>query len=222
MDVDHQKLEESKFMQSNKCKICRRLGEKLFLKGDRCLSVKCAIVRRPYPPGQKSKKRRSNISEYGKELREKQKLKNWYNLSERQFASYVKDVLEKRSAKEDAGMALLNKLESRFDNVVFQMGLASSRPQARQIITHGFFTINGRKVNIPSYKMKKGDKVGLHPKMTKKAFITDVPKIFKTHKSPSWIRLDDIKLEAEIIGSPTLEEMIAPAEISSIFEYYSK
>ena len=209
-------------MQSNKCKICRRLGEKLFLKGDRCSSVKCAIVKRPYPPGQKSKKRRSNISEYGKELREKQKLKNWYNLSERQFASYVKDVLDKRSAKEDAGVALLKKLESRFDNVVFRMGIASSRPQARQIITHGFFTINGRKVNIPSYDVKQGDKIGLHPKMAKKSLVTDLDKIFKSENGPNWIRLDASKLEAEIIGSPTIEEMMAPAEVSSIFEYYSK
>jgi len=208
-------------MSDSKCKICRRFGEKLFLKGERCNSVKCAIVKRPYPPGQKAKKRRGSLSEYAKELREKQKLRNWYNLSEYQFRNYVKDVLAKRDT-EDAGTALLKKLESRFDNVVFHTGLATSRPQARQMISHGFFMINGRKVNIPSYVIKKGDKVGLHPKTSKKSAIGDIAKIFKNAKPPSWIKLDDKKMEVDIIGQPSLEEMTAPAEMSSIFEYYSK
>ncbi len=209
-------------MQSKKCKICRRLGVKLFLKSDRCLSPKCAMVKRPYPPGVKAKKRRSNISEYGKELKEKQKLKNWYNLSEKQFSNYVKSILNKRSKTEDAGVLLLEKLESRFDNVVFQMGFASSRPHARQIIGHGFFLVNGKKVNIPSYHVKKGDKISLHPKAGKRVNFQAIAVSVKKHKAPSWIKIDTTKLEVEIVAKPNLEEMAPPAEISSIFEFYSK
>lgn len=209
-------------MQRKKCKICRRLGIKLFLKGDRCLSPKCAMIKRPYAPGQKSKKRKRNVSEYGKELKEKQKLKNWYNLSEKQFSNYVKDILGKRGKVEDAGTLLLRQLESRFDNVVFQMGFAISRPQARQIIGHGFFLINGRKVNIPSYRVKKGDKITLHEKTSKKINFQSIASSLKKHKAPSWIKLDATKMEAEIVGQPSMEDMVPPAEISSIFEFYSK
>lgn len=209
-------------MQDKKCKICRRLGIKLFLKGDRCLSPKCAMIKRPYAPGQKAKKRRGNLSEYGKELKEKQKLKSWYNLSEKQFSNYVKEILGRSSKVEDAGLSLLRKLESRFDNVVFQMGFASSRPKARQIISHGFFMVNGRKVNIPSLQLKKGDKISLQTKSSKKISFQNLSTLLKKHKAPSWIRLNADKLEAEIISEPNLEEMAPPAEISSIFEFYSK
>lgn len=209
-------------MENKKCKICRRLGTKLFLKGERCLGVKCAMVKRPYPPGQKAKKRRSNLSEYGKELKEKQKLRNWYNLSEKQFSAYVKSVLDKRSGTKDAGEMLLEKLESRFDNIVFQMGVVPSRVLARQAINHGFFLLNGRKVNIPSCKIKKGDKITMHPKASKKVLFQNLAATLKNHKPPSWMRLDINKIEAEITGQPSLEEMVPPAEISSIFEFYSK
>ncbi|MBU3942472.1 30S ribosomal protein S4 [Patescibacteria group bacterium] len=209
-------------MENKKCKICRRLGVKLFLKGEHCLGVKCAMIKRPYAPGQKAKKRRNNLSEYGKELKEKQKLKNWYNLSEKQFSNYVKSVLDKRSGVKDAGELLLEQLESRFDNVVFQMGVVSSRVQARQSINHGFFLLNGRKVNIPSCKIKKGDKITLHPKASKGTLFSNVKETLKNHKPPSWMRTDVTKLEAEITGQPSLEEMAPPAEISSIFEFYSK
>lgn len=209
-------------MINKKCKICRRLGVKLFLKGERCLSAKCAMIKRPYPPGQMSKKRRRSSSEYGKELKEKQKLKNWYNLSERQFRKYVKGILEKRGMVEDAGALLLIRLESRFDNVIFQMGIASSRAQSRQLITHEHFLINGKKVNIPSYQVKKGDKISFHPRSNKKTIWQNLSSVLKKHKTPSWIKLDANKLEAEIIHTPNLEEVTPPAEISSIFEFYSK
>lgn len=209
-------------MENKKCKICRRLGVKLFLKGERCLGVKCAMIKRPYAPGQKSKKRRNNLSEYGKELKEKQKLRNWYNLSEKQFRNYVKSVLDKRSGDRDAGEMLLEHLESRFDNVVFQMGVVSSRVQARQSINHGFFLLNGRKVNIPSCRIKKGDKISLNSKASKTVLFQNLATTLKDHKGPSWIRMDIPKLEAEIVGQPSLEEMAPPAEISSIFEFYSK
>lgn len=209
-------------MTNNKCKICRRVGIKLFLKGDRCLSPKCAMIKRPYPPGEKSKKRRKAFSEYGKELKEKQKLKNWYNLTERQFRKYVKEVLEKRGKVEDAGALLIKKLENRLDNVVFQMGFAVSRTQARQIVSHGYILINGRKVNIPSYQIRKGDKITLHPKAAKKAIFENLSSALKKRKAPLWIKVDPVKLEVEIIGQANLEEAAPPAEISSIFEFYSK
>ena len=209
-------------MIKNKCKICRRLGTKLFLKGERCNSVKCAMVKRPYAPGEKAKKRRSSLSEYGKELKEKQKLRNYYNLSEKQFKNYVKQALESRAKEEDTVSILLKKLESRFDNVVFQMGFASSRTKARQAVTHGYFLINNRKVNIPSYQVKKGDKISLHPKASKKALFQGLSVALKKYKAPSWIRIDADKMEVEIINQPNIEEMTPPAEVSSIFEFYSK
>ncbi|OGZ17492.1 MAG: 30S ribosomal protein S4 [Candidatus Nealsonbacteria bacterium RBG_13_37_56] len=209
-------------MKNNRCKICRRLGVKLFFKGDRCLSAKCAMVKRPYPPGEKAKKRRGSLSEYGKELKEKQKLKNWYNLSERQFSRYVMEVLNKRTKTEDAGALLIKKLENRLDNVVFQTGFAVSRIQARQLVSHGYFLINGRKINIPSYQIKKGDKISLHPKTSKKAIFNNIVSLLKKRKAPSWIKVNHEKLEVEIVGQANLEETTPPAEISSIFEFYSK
>ena len=119
------------------------------------------MVKRPYPPGIKKKKVRGRVSEYGKELIEKQKLRNWYNLSEKQFRNYIKKILEKRGKVEDAGQLLIKKLESRLDSVIFSMGLASSRAEARQIVSHGHFLINKRRIDIPSYEIKKGDKIKL-------------------------------------------------------------
>ncbi len=209
-------------MKDKKCKICRRLGVKLFLKGERCLSQKCPIITKPYPPGEKGKKRTRQRSEYGKELSEKQKLKNWYNLKERQFRKYVKEVLEKRGKVEDAGALLIKKLENRLDNVVFRMGFTPSRVQARQIVNHGHFLVNEKKVNIPSYQVKKGDKISLRAGSRNKAIFQDLPTILKKHQVPSWIKINIEKLEGEIVGQPNLEEAAPPAEISTIFEFYSR
>lgn len=209
-------------MDNNKCKICRRLGTKLFLKGDRCLSSKCIMIKRPYPPGQKKERRRGSGSEYGKELREKQRLKNWYNLRERQFSNYVKEVLTKRGQTEDAGNVLIKKLESRLDNVVFRMGFASSRAQAKQIVGHGHFLVNGRKTNIPSCQTKKGDIISLSSISAKKNIFKNILPDLKKYKAPSWIELSPEKLEAKIIGEPSLTEAAPPIEISAIFEFYSK
>jgi len=180
------------------------------------------MVKRPYPPGEKAKKRRGSLSEYGKELKEKQKLKNWYNLSEQQFSRYVMEVLNKRTKTEDAGALLIKKLENRLDNVVFQTGFAVSRIQARQLVSHGYFLINGRKINIPSYQIKKWDKISLHPKTSKKAIFNNIVSLLKKRKVPSWIKVNHEKLEVEIVGQANLEETIPPVEISSIFEFYSK
>lgn len=209
-------------MVNNKCKICRRLGTKLFLKGEKCLSPKCLMVKKPYPPGQKRTKRPRPFSEYGKELREKQKLKNWYNLKEKQFRNYVKEVLEKRGRVEDAGNLLIKKLESRLDNVVFRMGFALSRSQARQFVSHGHFLVNGRKNDIPSRQVKKGDIISLHPSSVGKTIFKDLKTNLKKYQPPSWIKLNPEKLEGEIIGGPSLDEAAPPAEISAVFEYYSR
>jgi len=215
-------------MADQNCKTCRRLGTKLFLKGEKCFSPKCPMLRRPYPPGRR-KRRRRNVSEYGRELQEKQKLRNWYNLGETQFKNYVKDVLKKRARsskgikeEKDAPTLLIQKLESRFDNIVFRMGFAHSRPQARQLISHGHFLINGRKVNIPSRQLKKGDKVGIAKRSKKSNTFKDLPTILKKKEAPSWLSINVSKLEGEVKSLPTLEEVAPPVEISMIFEFYSR
>jgi len=210
-------------MQNNKCKICRRLGVKLFLKGERCLLPKCSLTRKPYAPGMKKRTRgRRAFSEYAKELREKQKLKNWYNLKEKQFRNYVKEILNKRSHVEDASTLLIQKLESRFDNVIFRLGLSGSRPHARQMVSHGHFLINGKPVNIPAYQLKKGDKVSINLGSQKKKVFSNITPLLKKHQTPSWLKISPEKLEGEVIGKPSLEESSPPAEISTIFEYYSR
>jgi len=210
-------------MDNKKCKICRRLGTKLFLKGERCLSPKCAMIKSPYSPGEKRKKRaRSGFSEYAKELSEKQKIKNWYNLRERQFSNYVQGVLNRKNQKEDAGTALIKKLEFRLDNVVFRLGFASSRKMARQLVSHGHFFVNSRRIDVPSYEVKKGDVIGLHPSSKNKNFLKNIIPVLKKHQAPSWIKFDIEKLEAEVIGEPSLQEASLPGEILTIFEFYSK
>jgi len=209
-------------MKKDKCKICRRTGIKLFLKGEKCFSVKCPMVKKPYPPGQKGKRRTSPLSEYGKELKEKQKIRNWYNLSETQFKKYVKDILKKRKTIENPAQLLIEKLEKRFDNVIFRLGFASSHPQARQLVSHGHFLINNKPINIPTHEMKVGNKISVRPNSLKKTAFQNQIKIIKKHEIPSWLKLNKEKLEGEIIGKPTLEEVAPPAEISAIFEFYSR
>lgn len=209
-------------MPDNKCKICRRLGTKLFLKGEKCLSPKCPLIKKPYAPGQKKKKRPRAPSEYGKELREKQKLRNWYNLREAQFRKYVKEILNKRSRTGDAAALLIQKLEKRLDNVVFRLGFTNSRSQARQMVSHGHFLVNGRSINIPSFQVKKGDKVSLKPLSQKKRLFANLAALLKKNNPPNWLKISPEKLEGEVVGLPSLEEANPPAEISTIFEYYSR
>jgi len=204
------------------CKICRRAGEKLFLKGERCFSPKCAMIKRPYAPGQKSKKRRRPLSEYGKELKEKQKLRNWYNLKEKQFKNYVKKLLDKKGKMEDAPLFLIKKLESRMDNIVFRSGFVLSRRKARTLVSHGYFLVNGRASNIPSRQLKEGDIISVKPQKLKKNIINGFKQLIKKQKPASWLKLNKEKLEVEIIGAPTLEEVAPPVDILSIFEFYSR
>lgn len=208
-------------MTDTKCKICRRLGVKLFLKGERCLSPKCQMVKRGYPPGPKGKRRPAPLSGYGKELKEKQKLKFWYNLNETQLRKYVKEILAKKG-KGDMTELLIRKLENRLDNVIFRLGFTKSREQARQLVSHSYFFVNGKPVNIPSYSVKKGDVISIRPTKIKKVVLKDSKNLLKKHKTPAWLQLDIEKLEGKVSGEPKLEEAAPPIEISSIFEYYSR
>ena len=180
------------------------------------------MIRRPYPPGQKSKKRRRPLSEYGKELKEKQKLKNWYNLREKQFKNYVKALLNKKGKMEEAPLLLIKSLESRLDNIVFRLGFVLSRRKARTLVSHGYFLVNGRPTNIPSRQLKKGDIISVKPQKLKKNVIKEFKQLMKKQKAPNWLKLNKEKLEAEIIGELTLEEVAPPVDILSIFEFYSR
>jgi len=204
------------------CKTCRRLNQKLFLKGDRCSSPKCAFIKRPYAPGLQKKRRRSNLSEYGKELKEKQKLKRFYGLREKQFKKYIEAVLEKRGKVEDASLLLIDLLERRLDNVVFRLGLAKSRREARQLVSHSHFLVNEKPVNIPSFKVKKDDIVCLKETKKKKPVFQNFSSSLKNYQAPNWLKLDKSKLEGKVVGNPSAEEITSAVDIPSIFEFYSR
>jgi small subunit ribosomal protein S4 len=207
-------------MQELKCKICRRLGLKLFLKGERCYSPKCAVLKRPFAPGLKGKRRTSAPSEYGKQLHELQKVKSCYKLSETQFANYVNETIEKRKSGEDVANKLIAKIEKRLDNVAYRAGFASSRSKARQLANHGHFLVNGKLVDIPSYQTKIGDKISL--KNPNLAVFKDLALNLKKYNAPAWIELDKEKIVAEIKKDPVLEDAQLLAEITTIFEFYSR
>ena len=209
-------------MHDSKCKICRRVGVKLFLKGEKCLSTKCPMMKKAYPPGQKGKRRRGNVSEYAKELKEKQKLRNWYNLKERQFRKYVSQALDSRGKVEDAAAELIKTLEKRLDNTIFRLGFAVSREQARQMISHGHFSVNKRPINVPSYSVKKGDVIKVKDSSIQKNIFKNISQTLKKYKPPTWLELNPQSLEGKVVGVPTFEEAAPPAEISAIFEYYSR
>ena len=209
-------------MENDVCKICRRLGQKLFLKGERCLSPKCPMVKRSYPPGIKAKRRKRVPSGYAKELQEKQKLRYWYGLSEHQFKKYVKETLAMRGKVEDLEEELIKRLEKRLDNVIFRLGLAASRAQARQLVSHGYFLVNKKPVNIPSFGLKKGDVIAIKKGKEKKIVFKDLSRILKGKQLPSWLEFKKEKLEGKFIREPSLEEAAPPAEIPIIFEFYSR
>lgn len=180
------------------------------------------MVKRSFPPGIRGKRRKPALSDYAKELIEKQKLRNWYGLSERQFKKYVKEILQKRGRVENLGQRLIEKLESRLDNVVFRLGFAKSRFSARQLVSHGYFLINKKPVNIPSFELKKGDVISLKESKKKSAVFKNFQTEIKKYEIPQWLKLNIDKLEGEFIRKPSLEEVVPPAEISTIFEYYSR
>ena len=205
------------------CRLCRRQGEKLFLKGEKCLSPKCPLIRKSYPPGPRHKRRRGPfVSEYGKQLSEKQKLQKYYGIREKQFRKYVGETLKSRSKIGDATLLLIKRLEKRLDNVVFKLGLARSRRAARQLVSHGYFMVNSRPVNIPSFEVKKGQIVSLKKTKRNKNLIKNLTLVLKNYQVPDWLKLNQEKLEGKIIKEPSGEDIGVPLDVSAIFEFYSR
>jgi len=180
------------------------------------------MVKRAYAPGPQKKKRGKTASEYKKSLEEKQTLKKWYGVSERQFKRYVRESLEKMGKVDDVSAELIRRLEKRLDNAVFRLGLAKSRAQARQLVSHSYFLVNGKSVNIPSHEVKKGDVIAVKENKKPKGVFKELSAVIKKQEMPSWINLDKEKLEAKAVGEPSLDEVKPPAEISLIFEFYSR
>ena len=200
------------------CRICRREGDKLFLKGDRCYTDKCAIARRSYAPGQHGQGRKK-MSEYGTQLREKQKAKRYYGLLENQFYHYF-ELASKMTGK--TGENLLKVLESRLDNVVYRAGFAMSRPEARQLVTHGHFTVNGKAVNIPSYLVKPGDVVAIVEKSMSSDKIKGVLEAKASRPALNWLSVDKNKAQATVVNLPERSEIDLQVEEQLIVELYSK
>jgi small subunit ribosomal protein S4 len=198
------------------CKQCRREGMKLFLKGERCLTDKCAVERRPYPPGEHGRGR-IRQSEYRQQLREKQRARRYYQLLERQFRNYYKKASRQPGV---TGENLLRLLERRFDNVLVRVGFAASRRQARQLIGHGHFAINGRRVDIPSYQMKPGDVISVMEGSKGASVIRDATELTAT--VPAWLQADHDSLTAKVLRLPEREEISAPVQEQLIVELYSK
>jgi small subunit ribosomal protein S4 len=198
------------------CKLCRREGMKLFLKGERCLTEKCAIERRSYPPGEHGRGRIKQ-SEYLLQLREKQKARRYYGLLEKQFRNYY-DKAARGSGV--TGETLLRILESRLDNVVYRLGFSSSRAQARQLVRHGHFTVNSRRVNIPSYQVRPDDVVALREGSTAEQAVRDATDL--TASVPAWLQADHEGLTGTMLKQPEREEIDAPVQEQLIVELYSK
>lgn len=199
------------------CRMCRREGQKLFLKGDRCYT-KCALENRSYPPGQHGQGR-SKSSEYGQQLREKQKAKRYYGVLESQFRSYY-EMAERRQGK--TGENLLSILECRLDNVVYRLGFAMSRAEARQMVSHGHFTVNGRKVNIPSYQVKPGMVITLKESSRGLEKIKANIEANSSRPAPKWLEYDANNQIAKVVGIPARDDIDLPIEEHLIVELYSK
>ena len=200
------------------CRLCRREGIKLFLKGSRCETAKCAIEKRAYPPGQHGQGRKK-FSEYGMQLREKQKVKRIYGVLEKQFRNYFFAADKKKGI---TGENLLQKLELRMDNVIYRMGLASSRSTARQLVGHGHFTVNGKKMNIPSYALEQGDTIALNPNKIKKTPVKNAIENIKGKTLPDWLSFDTDSKQGIIQALPSREHVVMPIEEQLIVELYSR
>ena len=200
------------------CRLCRRENQKLFLKGDRCYTDKCAVERRAYAPGQHGQGR-SKASEYGLQLREKQKAKRYYGLLEHQFRSYF-EMASKKQGK--TGENLLSILETRLDNVVYRLGFAMSRAEARQLVLHGHFTVNGRKVNIPSFLVKPGMSVALKESSRSLEKFKANIEANSSRPAPKWLDYDAANATAKVVANPAREDIDLPIEEQLIVELYSK
>ena len=201
------------------CRLCRREGMKLFLKGERCYTEKCAIEKRNFAPGQHGKTRKSKLAGYGVQLREKQKVKRIYGVLEDQFRRYFEQAERTRGI---TGETLLQLLERRLDNVAYRLGFATSRAQARQLVRHGHFTVNGRKVDIPSFSVKPGDVVGIRQSSRANPSIVHALEEVKGRGVPEWLSFDQAAMSAKIGSVPTREQINLPVQEQLIVELYSK
>ena len=204
--------------KDEQCRRCRREGQKLFLKGERCYTDKCSISRRNYAPGQNGQKKKK-LSEYGTQLREKQKTKSFYGVSEKQFRKYF-DMAA--ATKEITGEMLLQILESRLDNIIYRLGYGSSRAQARMLVTHGAFEVNGQKVDIPSYLVKAGDVISVREIRKDNGFIKANVEANAARPVPEWLQKDAKSLSGKVVRLPSREDIDLPVEEHLIVELYSK
>ena len=200
------------------CRLCRREGAKLFLKGDRCYGEKCSMSRRPYAPGQHGQ-RRKKVQDYGIRLREKQKAKRIYGMLERQFRNYFKKADKSKGV---TGENLLRLLERRLDNVVFRSGFAASRNEARQLVNHGHFVVNGRKVDIPSFLVKSGDELEIREKSRKIKKISESVETAKSRGVPEWLQVEPDNYKSVVLNIPTREQIVVEIQEHLIVELYSK
>ena len=201
------------------CRLCRREDMKLFLKGERCYTDKCGYERRAYPPGQHGQNRRKKRSDYGEQLREKQKVKRIYGIAERQFRGYYHKAVQGKGV---SGHTLIQLLERRLDNVAYRMGFASDHAEARQLVRHGHFTINGKKVNIPSYLVRVNDVIAVRESSQKIAKINEALAAVDRRGVPQWIALDKDNFKGQISQLPTREDVTLPFRENLIIELYSK
>jgi small subunit ribosomal protein S4 len=200
------------------CRLCRREGAKLYLKGSRCYTKKCAFERRPSPPGQHGVRRRK-VGDYGLQLREKQKVRRVYGVLERQFRGYF-DEAEQRPGV--TGESLLRSLETRLDNVVYRLGFASSRAQARQLVTHGHFAVNGVPTNIPSFRLKPGDAIEVREGRRNREPFKLAKETLRNHQAPEWLSIDAAKLAGTVAELPRRDQMPLDLNEQLVVEYYSR
>lgn len=203
------------------CKLCRREGEKLFLKGERCFSPKCSFEKRSYAPGMHGKQAqfRRKESDYRMQLRAKQKIRRVYGVFERQFRRYFQQAIHQKGL---TGVNLLMILESRLDNVIYRLCLASSRAQARQLISHGHFDVNGQKTNIPSFLVDPGDIITVREKSKTTTFFREMVQTLDTGRVPDWLDLDIANLSARVLNQPTREHIDASLDEQLVVEFYSR
>ncbi len=203
------------------CRLCRREGQKLFLKGERCLSPKCAIEKRNTPPGAHGKKAvfKRKTSDYGMQLREKQKARRVYGVMEKQFRRYFKEATRRKGL---TGAQLLSILESRLDNVVYRLGFGDSRAQARQLVRHGHFDVNGRKTNIPSFQVAPGDVIKVRDNSRVMTYFKDRAQVLQSVRIPAWLNLSLANMSGSMVAAPTREDVEIPLNEQLIVEYYSR
>ena len=208
------------------CKLCRREGEKLYLKGERCFTPKCSFEKRSFAPGQHGKTagrgrgpKRTGVSDFGRQLRAKQKARRVYGVLERQFRRYYETALGRRGL---TGLNLLQILETRLDNVVFRLGFAASRSQARTLVTHGHFTVNGRRTDVPSMLLKQGDQIAVRPGSSGLTYFKELPALAEKRTSPAWLARDIGKMLGGVSRLPDRPEIEGTLNEQLIVEYYSR